>query len=115
MSGLKPPKASEVLIPVLTLDQTKRLLDACHSGPRFEGARDEAIIRFLYDTGVRRGELVSMRTDSQSLNLQDGAATVTGKTGPRVVAFGARTGAAIFRYMRVRRRGTWRNDPALWV
>jgi len=114
MTGLKPPKTSDVLVPILSLDDAKRLITTCR-GSNLRDVRDEAMIRFLYDTGVRRGELVSMRIDPQSLNLREGAATVTGKTGPRIVAFGPKTGAAIFRYIRVRRRGRWRDNTALWI
>jgi integrase len=50
-------------VPLLDYDEVRRLLAACR-GDRFEDRRDEAIIRSLLDTGVRRGELGSMRTEA---------------------------------------------------
>jgi site-specific recombinase XerD len=114
MAGLTPPKTSEVPPPVLKLDEVNRLLGACH-GSKLEDLRDQALIRFMYDTGARRGEVKSMRIDPQWLNLREGTARIDGKTGQRDLKFGQKTGAAIFRYMRARRRTRWRNDPALWI
>jgi site-specific recombinase XerD len=79
MAGLAPPKEDDILTPILTVGEVNRLIAAC-KGPQLEDARDEAIIRFLYDTGCRRGEVASMRLDK--VNLVDGTADVTGKTVP---------------------------------
>jgi len=113
MKGLRPPKVEEQPVAVLTVDDGKALLKAC-KGPAFEARRDEALIRFLFDTGVRRGELVSMRTSPDHLNLHEGRALVSGKTGARWVAFGPATGAALYRYIRVRRSRADGSD-ALWI
>ena len=114
IAGLKSPKEERVETPVLGVEDVKRLIAAC-KGTTLEDARDEAMIRFLYDTGVRRGEVASMRHTADWLNLREGTAMVTGKTGPRIVAFGQKTGAAIFRYIRVRRRARHHGNPALWI
>jgi site-specific recombinase XerD len=114
VKGLKAPKVLESPVPVLALSDAKKLIEAC-KGSTLEDRRDEAMIRFLFDTGVRRGELASMQLDPAWLNLKEGTAMVTGKTGPRIVAFGPRTGAAILRYLRLRQRSRRAKLPALWI
>jgi site-specific recombinase XerD len=111
IKGLRPPKAEEQPVAVLSLDDARALLAACKGGS-FDDRRDEAMIRFLFDTGCRRGEVASMEMGT-ALDLQNGRALVTGKTGPRWVAIGAATVAAIHRYMRMR-RGRGHGD-ALWI
>jgi site-specific recombinase XerD len=101
MKGLRPPKVEEQPVAVLSIDDAKALLKAC-KGPAFEARRDEALIRFMFDTGCRRGEVASMKV-GYGLDLHEGRALVTGKTGTRWVAFGPATGAALYRYIRVRR------------
>jgi integrase/recombinase XerC len=114
VKGLKAPKTDEAPVPVLALSDAKKLIEAC-KGPSLEDRRDEAMIRFLFDTGVRRGELASMQVDPAWLNLKTGTAMVTGKTGPRIVSFGPRTGAAVLRYLRLRQRSRRAKLPALWI
>jgi integrase/recombinase XerC len=46
---------------VLHLDDIRKLLETC--GKDFAGRRDEAVIRVLFDTGCRRGELVNLRLE----------------------------------------------------
>ncbi len=112
IKGLRPPKVEEQPVPVLSIDDAKALLKAC-KGPLFEDRRDEALIRFMFDTGCRRGEVASMQVGN-ALDLHEGRALVTGKTGPRWVAFGPATGAALYRYIRVRRSRAHGTD-ALWL
>ncbi len=113
LKGLPPPRQQGTVVPVLSLEDARRLLAAC-KGHDFDSRRDEAMVRVLFDTGVRRGELASMRVDPTWLNLQKGTAMVTGKTGPRLVAFGPKTGAALLRYKRLRQRRSG-DETALWL
>jgi site-specific recombinase XerC len=69
----------------------------------------------MHDTGCRRGEVASMQATSEWLNLKEGTAMVTGKTGPRIVAFGPTAGAALYRYIRLRQRRAPRTETALWL
>src|SRR5262249_14995622 len=46
-------------IPVIDLDDIRALLATC-SGTGFEDRRDTAVIRVLFDTGCRLGELVNL-------------------------------------------------------
>lgn len=62
----------------------------------FTGARDLAIIALLLDSGIRLGELLSIR--NCDLDLKAGRCTVNGKTGRRVAVFGAIGRAAISQY-----------------
>lgn len=116
MRGIRPPKSTEVPPPVLAMDDVRRVIKAC-SGPSVEDIRDEAIIRVLFDTGIRRGELVSMQTGADWLNLREGTARVDGKTGQRIIDLGDKTSAAIFRYMKRRKASHYagRNASALWI
>jgi len=75
------------------------LLDTC-KGKEFADRRDNAIIRVLFDTGCRRGELVNLRLDDWD-RRQD-FLTLRGKTGMRVVPISAATGEALVRYVRTR-------------
>lgn len=114
LKGLRPPKDVQQPVAVLSQDDVRRLLATCR-GPEFDNRRDEALIRFMHDTGCRRGEVVSMQATPEWLNLKEGTAMVTGKTGPRVVAFGPTCGAAIYRYIRLRQRRAPRTETALWL
>lgn len=53
--GLKPPKLDQVVIDPLTDDQLRALIEAC-AGTDMRDKRDEAIIRFMTETGCRAGE-----------------------------------------------------------
>lgn len=68
-----------------------------------KGARYRAMLAFLIDTGVRAGELCSL--DPQDLVWDQRLAMVTGKTGPRPVAFGPRTALLLRRYAALRDQG----------
>jgi site-specific recombinase XerD len=114
MKGLRPPKVAEDPVPVLSLEEVRRLLASCR-GTSFEERRDEALIRFLFDTGCRRGEVASMQVSPEWLNLRDLTAMVNGKSGPRIVAFGPKTAAALLRYVRLRQRRAARGEKALWI
>ena len=116
MTGLRPPKTDAVPPPVLSLEDVKRLVAAC-KGPLLEDRRDEAMIRLLFETGIRRGELASMQIAPEWLNLREGTARVSGKTGQRIIDIGDKTTAAIYRYLklRARSRSAKRGVEALWI
>ncbi|MFJ8685065.1 tyrosine-type recombinase/integrase [Micromonospora wenchangensis] len=109
--GVEMPAASEKPVRVLTDDELGRLIKACQV-PRgragvydrriFDGRRDEVIVRVLADCGLRVSELVGLELD-EHVDLQQELVYVVGKGNrPRAVPFGARTGQAIDRYVRVR-------------
>jgi integrase/recombinase XerC len=113
LKGLRPPKVDEQPFKVLSLDDVRQVLAAC-KGPLFEDRRDTALILLMFDTGCRRGEVASMRIAPEWLNLTQGIAMVTGKTGPRIVALGPTTCAALYRYTRLRQKRAHGTD-ALWI
>jgi site-specific recombinase XerD len=105
-AALEPPE-------VIHLDDIRKLLDTC-KGRDFASLRDAAVIRILFDTGCRRGELVNLRLDDWD-RRQD-FLTLRGKTGMRVVPISPSTGEALARYVRGRSShpAAGRTD-ALWL
>ncbi|SCL57163.1 tyrosine-type recombinase/integrase [Micromonospora chersina] len=109
--GVEMPARLDKPVRVLTDEELIRLLKQCAVARGragvfdrriFDGRRDEVIIRLLTDCGLRVSELVSL-TVADSLNLDQELLYVTGKgSRPRIVPYGARTGQAIDRYLRVR-------------
>jgi site-specific recombinase XerD len=72
------------------------LLKTCETRT-FVDRRDEAIIRLLADTGIRRGERVGLTV--ADVDADHGEVAVLGKgRRPRVVPFGSRTAKALDRY-----------------
>jgi len=99
LAHMSPPKLDVKAVPVLTDGQLKAMLAAC-KGPRMMDKRDEALIRFMTETGARAGEVLALTLGD--VNLAAGTAVIhRGKGGKaRTVPFGPRTGAAIDRYIR---------------
>jgi len=113
MTGISPPTLKPKPVPVLSDDELTRLIKAC-SGRDFYSRRDEAIIRVLLDCGIRVAELCGMTLDSVDLNHE--MAFVTGKGNKqRPVYFGARTVAALDRYLRARSSSRWAHLDAFWL
>lgn len=120
MANIDPPTIPEEPVDVIRDEDLKKLLKTCDSpkdatAPRkFEDKRDAAIIRLFVDTGMRCSELVGLAVDD--LDLQQDVAIVVGKGGrPRACPFGAKTGQAIDRYLRLRRSHLHAASPALWI
>jgi integrase/recombinase XerD len=111
--GMKLPRLDEKIIPELDADEIRRLLKAC--GPTFAGRRDEAIIRLMVEAGCRSDEVVNMNVTD--VDLPRGLAVVRKAKGgkARTVPFGPMTGAAIDRYLRLRRRHALAGESALWL
>jgi site-specific recombinase XerD len=113
MSTLSPPTLKMKPVPVITDDELAALLKAC-AGKEFADRRDEALIRFLLDCGVRISEACGIRVDQ--LDLDQGMAIVKGKGSKvRPVYFGARTARALDRYVRMRERHRWAHLDALFL
>jgi site-specific recombinase XerC len=113
MEKMRPPMVPERPVPVLSADRLRALVATC-SGKSFIDRRDEAILRLFADTGLRLSELAH-RTVAD-VDLDDGLATVMGKGRcPRAVTFGAKTTAALDRYLRMRGRHKRAAEPALWL
>jgi site-specific recombinase XerD len=113
MEKIRPPMVPERPVPVLTPDQLRKLFASC-SGESFIDRRDEAILRLFADTGLRLSELAHLTV--ADVDLDEQVAVVLGKgRRPRAVPFGAKTTAALDRYLRVRVRHKLAAEPALWL
>lgn len=109
-AGMEMPVAAEKPVRIFTHDEVARMLKAC-AVPRgrpgtfdrrvFDGRRDELILRLLLDCGLRVAELSGI--DLEHVDMDQDAVYVVGKgRRPRVLPFGARTGQALDRYLRLR-------------
>lgn len=108
---VKHPEAPSV--PVFTDDDLAKLIAAC-KGREFNDRRDEAFIRLLIDCGLRASELVGI--ELEHLDLDGESVVVTGKgSRVRVAYFGARTGQALDRYIRVRQTHRHAGLPELFL
>jgi integrase/recombinase XerD len=112
--GSKPPKLDAKVIEPLTADDLRALIKAC-AGPTMRDRRDEALIRFMVETGARAGETAELQ--AADIDLAGGTAIIRrGKGGRgRIVPFGPQTGRAIDRYMRLRRSHRLAATPVLWL
>ena len=94
---LDSPRLGAPLPKALTTDEVERLLAAPREETRL-GARDRALLEFMYATGVRVAEAVSL--DMAALDLEDRTALVTGKgSKQRLVPVGGFAVAAIRAYL----------------
>jgi integrase len=107
-----PGEVREQPVPVVELEDVRKLLATC-SGKEFADRRDNAIIRILFDTGARLGELLALTVDDWDRRAD--VLTMRGKTGTRIVPISASTGEAMSRYLRVRRDHPKANLPAMWL
>lgn len=112
--GIKAPKLDAKVVEPLTDDQLRALLKACQ-GADLRDRRDEAMIRFMVETGARAGEVVALAVSD--VDLTHGTAVVRrGKGGKgRVVPFGPQTARAVDRYKRKRAAHRLAGTPALWL
>jgi site-specific recombinase XerD len=113
LDRLPAPRVSEKPPEVLRLDDVARLLRVC-DGKSFKERRDAALIRFLFDTGCRAGEVVALLTEE--VNVSAGTATVIGKGRKvRVVAFGRKAARDLDRYLRLRALHRFASSPRFWI
>lgn len=113
MVGISPPVPRSKPVPLLSDEQLGALLRTCR-GRTMIDRRDEAIIRVLLDTGVRVSELCGLSV--AAVDLDNRMAMVTGKGRKvRPVYFGARTTAALDRYVRLRASHRWAHVEALFL
>jgi site-specific recombinase XerD len=115
MQHVKAPKVAPPPIPVLSPEQIARLLKAVSRRKSFEDVRDEAIIRLMLDSGLRRAELTGMRVADTAPRAH--VAEVLGKGGKvRLVPFGDATADALARYLRHRaKHAKAATTDALWL
>jgi integrase/recombinase XerD len=96
-SLLDSPKRDRPLPKALRIDQVLALLDSPDGATR-AGARDSAVLEFLYATGARVSEAVAI--DELDLDLAERSAILTGKGNKqRLVPVGSAAVEAIRRWM----------------
>jgi integrase/recombinase XerD len=92
------PRAGRRLPGVLTREEAARILDAPDPGDRFFW-RDKALLEFAYASGVRVGELITLKV--RDVDLQEGLALVLGKGArERIVPVGRAALQAMIVYLR---------------
>jgi site-specific recombinase XerD len=113
MAAMKPPTVPETPPDVITLEQMRRLLKTC-AGKSFEERRDTALLRLLYDSGLRREECAGLRL--ADVDFERNVVTVIGKgSRPRACPFARQTALALDRYLRLRENHPAATTPALWL
>lgn len=118
-AGMGPPKMHSKVVPSLSDEQVNALLAACRKkpgkDPRFVDIRDEAILRFMIETGIRSAELIAMGLGDIELTSMR-AIIVKGKGFKgRVVPFSASTAASVDRYLRARKKVAKPGNNKLWI
>jgi integrase/recombinase XerD len=114
LAALRPPRLDAKPVAPLTDDQLRALLVACKGG-EFRDKRDEALLRFMVETGARAGEVLALGVGD--VDVAAGTALIVrGKGGKgRRVPFGPQTASALDRYVRARRRHRLASSPPLWL
>ena len=113
MARMSPPKVPDAPVPVIPAEVLQALVKACEGRGLVE-RRDKAIVLLFLDTGMRLGELAGL--DVGDLDMDLDVAVVLGKgRRPRSCPFGANTGQALDRYLRVRARHPRAHEAALWL
>lgn len=105
LATLKAPKPDDQPVPVLTPETIAAVLATCGKGRgrSFEDIRDEALIRFMAETGTRAGEVLGMTVEK--VDLDTDLVLVKGKGGKvRPVHVGDKAAKAMERYVRARAR-----------
>ncbi len=113
MKNVRPPSVPEVPVPIISDDHLRRIFKSAE-GATFEQRRDAAILRVLYDCGVRLAEVTGLGVDDVDWDRQ--VINVVGKgSRPRAVPFGRRTSQALDRYV-IRASGSPADGVAgLWL
>jgi integrase/recombinase XerD len=87
------PKLAKKRLPVLTAEQLQLVVKACN-------VRDKAIVLFMADSGLRRGEVINLNWDD--IDFQTGLVRVKQGKGQkdRIAVIGAKTRRALLAYRR---------------
>ena len=120
--GIKAPRYEPPLVEPLTDTELRALIATCavaadHARPEdtLNDRRDEVIIRLMFETAIRSGELVDLRLDD--LDLIARLITIhRGKGGRgRVIPIGQATTEALLVYLDHRKRHPLAHTADLWL
>ncbi|MEW6226012.1 MAG: site-specific integrase [Chloroflexota bacterium] len=114
MAKMKPPTVPETPVPVVSVDDFRKLLRAAE-GTDFRSRRDTAIMMVFYDTGCRLSEVAGMRLEDVDLRARLAYVTGSKSKDVRAVRFGAKTAVALDRYLRLRRGHRYADRPEFWL
>lgn len=108
------PRVSKRVPSFVEESQMLHLLEDHEFGDDFKGYRNRLILDLLYQTGMRRSELIGLSTGS--LDLPDGSLKVQGKRGKeRRIPLNPELVASLHRYLELRNRVTGQAEGALLV
>ena len=108
-AAVRTPRVPKKLVAVLQTSEVESLLDA-DFGASPVSARDRAILELLYATGMRVGELASLKVND--VNFAGGTISVVGKGNKeRIVLFGSKASQALDQYLTVRLQVVRGQDP----
>jgi site-specific recombinase XerC len=114
MAHMKRPTVPEDPPPVLEEAAIQKLLDTCR-GRSFEDRRDRAIFLMLRWSGMRLGELISLRYEADTMDLEARQARITGKTGSRLTKWTPEAATALDGYLFERESHPDATRPELWL
>ncbi|WP_052351803.1 tyrosine-type recombinase/integrase [Deinococcus pimensis] len=100
MSGLPRPKGQERQVQPFTVADIERILTSARSSEL--PLRNTALVLILLDTGIRSGEACNLTL--RDVDWVEGLLKVRGKTGERLVPFGAKTRRALQMYLQRERQ-----------
>ncbi|NIK57896.1 tyrosine-type recombinase/integrase [Kribbella shirazensis] len=115
MAGIEPATVKPKPVPLVTDGDVTKLLRTCE-GKSYDDRRDQAILRVLFDCGIRISECAGLELADVDLKHHD-VVRVHGKGDvERAVPFGAKTGRALDRFLRARRDHRLADTTdALWL
>jgi len=97
LADLKPPRAPQKLVEVLTDDEVRQIL-ACLDSDTPSGSRNKAILITLLDTGLRLSELTNLKMADG--HVEQGYLRVMGKgSKERIVPIGGIAQKVLLRYV----------------
>ncbi|MCM8763744.1 MAG: tyrosine recombinase XerC [Candidatus Omnitrophica bacterium] len=99
---ISSPKLPERLPSFLTYEEVKKIIESADGRDEVE-LRNRAIMELLYSSGLRVGELVSLKIED--INIPEGTVKVKGKgSKERIVPIGSYALNSIFEYLKKRSR-----------
>ena len=99
---LRPPKVEKKFPQILTVEETKRLMEA----PNLEsekGIRDRAMLELIYATGIRVSELLALKMEDLNLSME--YIICHEKAKDRIIPFGNSAKSALEMYLKESRVG----------
>lgn len=111
---VKGPKKQKPLPQFVKESDMNKLIDEEEWSDEYNDVRARTIIIMLYETGMRRGELVGL--DEADVDFESRQIKVTGKRDKqRIIPFGEELAKELRHYIEVRDREVERNSGALFL